>query len=41
MLLPDYYSALKRLLLRAHDSILDLVAPGVTWHGEVSPELPA
>ncbi|MGH2514497.1 MAG: hypothetical protein ACRDHP_02475, partial [Ktedonobacterales bacterium] len=41
MPLPNYDSALKRLLLRAHDGLLGLVAPGVTWRGEVSPEVPA
>jgi predicted transposase YdaD len=37
----DYDQALKRLLSRAHDGFLALVAPGVTWRGELSPELPA
>jgi len=38
---PDYDQPLKRLLLRAHDGFLQLVAPGLTWRGELSPELPA
>lgn len=38
---PDFDQALKRLLLRAHEGFLALVAPGVTWRGELSPELPA
>jgi hypothetical protein len=38
---PDYDQPLKRLLLRAHDGFLRLVAPGLTWRGELSPELPA
>jgi predicted transposase YdaD len=38
---PDYDQALKRLLLRAHDAFLALIAPGVTFRGELSPELPA
>src|SRR2546430_2515863 len=38
---PDYDLTLKRLLLRAHDGFLALVAPGVTWRRELSPELPA
>ncbi len=38
---PDYDQALKRLLLRAHDSFLALVAPGLTFRGERSAELPA
>ncbi|HLJ81215.1 MAG TPA: hypothetical protein VKT52_07015, partial [Ktedonobacterales bacterium] len=38
---PDYDQALKRLLVRAHDGFLALIAPGLTWQGELSPELPA
>jgi hypothetical protein len=38
---PDYGQALKRLLLRASDGFLALIAPGLTWRGELSPELPA
>src|SRR5690242_243674 len=38
---PNYDQALKRLLLRAHDGFLALVAPELTWRGELSPELPA
>lgn len=38
---PNYDQALKRLLSRAHDAFLDLIAPGLTWQGERSPELPA
>lgn len=38
---PDYDQTLKRLLTRAHDGFLALVAPGLSWRGEVSPELPA
>jgi len=38
---PDYDQTLKRLLTRAHDAFLTLVAPGMRWIGEVSPELPA
>jgi hypothetical protein len=30
----DYDQALKRLLLRAHDGFLALVAPGVRWRGD-------
>ena len=37
----DYDQALKRLLLRAHNGFLALIAPGVTFRGELSPELPA
>jgi hypothetical protein len=32
---------LKRLLIRSHDGFLALVAPGLAWRGELSPELPA
>lgn len=38
---PDYDQALKRLLLRAHDGFLALIAPELKWRGELSPELPA
>jgi hypothetical protein len=38
---PDYDSVLKRLLLRAHDGFLSLVAPELSWQGERSPELRA
>lgn len=38
---PDYDQTLKRLLTRAHDAFLALVAPGMRWIGETSPELPA
>lgn len=38
---PDYDQALKRLVLRAHDAFLALVAPDLTFRAEVSPELPA
>ncbi|HEX9414129.1 MAG TPA: hypothetical protein VF916_11550 [Ktedonobacterales bacterium] len=38
---PDYDQALKRLLTRAHDGFLALVAPDLRWRGELSPELPA
>jgi hypothetical protein len=38
---PDYDQALKRRLARAHDGFLALIAPGLTWQGERSPELPA
>ncbi len=38
---PDYDQTLKRLLLRAHDGFLGLVAPELTWRRELSPELPA
>lgn len=38
---PDYDQSLKRLLARAHDGFLTLVAPDLTWLGEISPELPA
>lgn len=39
--MPDYDQALKRLLLRAHDAFLALIAPGVTFRSEFSPDLPA
>jgi hypothetical protein len=38
---PDYDQTLKRLLVRAHDGFLGLVAPELTWRRELSPELPA
>jgi flagellar biosynthesis/type III secretory pathway protein FliH len=38
---PDYDQTLKRLLSRARDGFLALVAPGLTWRAELSPELPA
>ncbi len=38
---PGYDQALKRLLSRAHDEFLNLVAPGYTWVADRSPELPA
>ncbi|MGH2516796.1 MAG: Rpn family recombination-promoting nuclease/putative transposase [Ktedonobacterales bacterium] len=38
---PNYDQPLKRLLLRAHDGFLALIAPDLTWRGELSPELPA
>ena len=38
---PGYDQTLKRLLTRAHDGFLALIAPGLTWQGERSPELPA
>lgn len=38
---PDFDQALKRLLLRAHDGFLALIAPGLTWCSALSPELPA
>jgi len=38
---PDYAQALKRLLTRAHDGVLALLAPELTWRGERSSELPA
>ncbi|MGH2514204.1 MAG: hypothetical protein ACRDHP_00970 [Ktedonobacterales bacterium] len=38
---PNYDQALKRLLVRGHDGFLALIAPGLTWLGELSPELPA
>lgn len=37
---PDYDQALKRLLVRGHDGFLALIAAGLTWQGELSPELP-
>jgi len=36
---PDYDQALKQLLTRAHDGFLALIAPGLAWRGERSPEL--
>jgi hypothetical protein len=38
---PDYDQALKRLLTRAHDGFLALIAPGMIWRGERATELPA
>jgi hypothetical protein len=38
---PDYDQALKRMLTRAHESFLQLIAPGVVWVADRSPELPA
>lgn len=38
---PDYDQTLKRLLARAHDGFLALVAPDLIWRGELSPEVPA
>ena len=38
---PAYDQSLKRLLARSHDDFLRLVAPGYTWVGERSPELPS
>lgn len=38
---PDYDQSLKRMLLRAHDGFLALVAPDLTWRGELASELPA
>jgi len=38
---PDYDQALKRMLTRAHDDFLQLIAPGVVWRAKRSPELPA
>jgi predicted transposase YdaD len=38
---PDYDQSLKRLLARAHDGFLTLVAPDLTWRSELSPEVPA
>lgn len=38
---PRYDQSLKRLLSRAHDDFLRLIAPGFTWQAEHSPELPA
>jgi hypothetical protein len=37
----DYDQAIKRLLTRAHDGFLALVAPELTWRDERSPEVPA
>jgi predicted transposase YdaD len=37
----DYDQALKRLLIRAHEGFLALIAPGRTWRADRSPELPA
>jgi hypothetical protein len=37
----DYDQALKRLITRAPDGFLALVAPGLAWHAERSTELPA
>jgi predicted transposase YdaD len=38
---PSFDQALKRLLLSGHDGVLALIAPDLTWRGELSPELPA
>jgi hypothetical protein len=38
---PSLDQTLKRLLTRAHDGFLALVAPGYTWRAERSVELPA
>jgi hypothetical protein len=38
---PDYDQALKRLVLRGHDSFLALITLDLTWRGELSPVLPA
>lgn len=38
---PDYDQPLKRLLARAPQGFLDLIAPGLTWESELSSELPA
>ena len=38
---PDYDQTLKLLLTRAHDGFLRLVAPGLRWQRDRSPELPA
>ncbi len=38
---PDYDQALKAMLSRAPDGFLSLIAPALTWRGELSPELPA
>jgi predicted transposase YdaD len=38
---PGYDQPLKALLGRAHDAFLALVAPDLTWLGELSPVLPA
>ncbi len=38
---PDYDQAFKRLLRRGHAGFLALVAPGLVWRGERSPEFPA
>ena len=37
----DYDQALTRLLTRAHDGFLALIAPGRTWRADRSPRLPA
>ncbi|HZC78045.1 MAG TPA: hypothetical protein VE258_09870, partial [Ktedonobacterales bacterium] len=37
----SYDQSLKRLLLRAHDGFLALVAPELVWRAALSPELPA
>lgn len=39
--IPDCDQALQRLLLGAQDASLELVAPGITARGELSPELTA
>lgn len=38
---PKYDQLLKRLLSRSHDEFLELIAPGLTWLGGHSPEVPA
>jgi hypothetical protein len=38
---PQYDQLLKWLLSRSHDEFLELIAPGLTWLGEHSPEVPA
>ncbi|MGH2514439.1 MAG: hypothetical protein ACRDHP_02180, partial [Ktedonobacterales bacterium] len=38
---PRYDQLLKWMLTRAHDGFLALVAPGLMWRGERSPEVPA
>ncbi|HLJ82434.1 MAG TPA: hypothetical protein VKT52_13165 [Ktedonobacterales bacterium] len=38
---PRYDQLLKWMLTRAHDGFLALVAPGLVWRGERSPEVPA
>lgn len=38
---PDYDQSLKRMLLRAHDGFLALVAPDLSWRGELASELSA
>ncbi len=38
---PTYDQALKRLLTKAHDGLLSIIAPDLHWLGERSTELPA